>query len=47
MKLHLRTFMHENDHKGGGIRWREAIWWVALIVLMGAMLALATWANGE
>ena len=22
--------------------WREALWWIALIILMGSMLALAT-----
>jgi hypothetical protein len=25
--------------------WREIVWWAALLVLMTAILALATWAN--
>jgi hypothetical protein len=35
---------HESPRKE---RWREAVWWIALIVLMGGLLALATVVNAE
>lgn len=37
--------------KGSGYRneerWRDVLWWVALVVLMGGLLALATVVNAE
>lgn len=29
------------------VNWREVVWWSALVVLMGAILALATWVHAE
>lgn len=33
------------NRAGSPFNWREVLWWAALLVLMGAILALATWAN--
>lgn len=36
---------HLQKGPGPSVNWNEVLWWAALLVLMGAILALATVAN--